>query len=75
MLGISKTTASDRRPESLLSVPEFAAVLGVTPSCIRAWVHKRRVRYHKIGRLVRLPQSELDRLLTESAVPARSAAR
>jgi excisionase family DNA binding protein len=57
--------------DQLLSIPEFAKVLGVTHSCVRRWVLERRVSFVKIGRLVRIPAAELDRLIAEGTRPAR----
>jgi excisionase family DNA binding protein len=47
----------------LLSVPDFANKLGVSDSCVRAWILRRRITIVKVGRLVRVPSSEIDRLL------------
>jgi excisionase family DNA binding protein len=55
----------------LLSVPQFAEALGVTVSCIRRFLLERKIAYTKVGRLVRIPASEVDRLITEGMRPAR----
>lgn len=57
----------------LLNIPEFAELLGVTQSCIRRWILERRITVIKIGRLVRIPQAEFDRLIAEGTRPARRA--
>ncbi len=58
--------------ELLLTVPEFAARLAVTPSCVRRWILLRRIACVKVGsRLVRLPESEASRLLAEGFRPRR----
>jgi excisionase family DNA binding protein len=49
----------------LFSVPQFAEALGVTVACCRRWTLERRVTFTKIGRLVRIPASEADRLIAE----------
>ena len=54
-----------------LSVPEFATSLRVTQSGVRRWILERRIAYIKIGRLVRIPVSELERVLTEGHRPRR----
>lgn len=56
---------------ALLSVPEFAALLGVTPACIRRWVLERKIATVKLGRLIRVPASEADRLISSGLRPAR----
>ncbi len=52
------------------TVPETAAALGVSVHTIRAWIAQHRLSYLKLGRAVRIPQSEIDRVLREAAVPA-----
>ena len=49
--------------QMLLTVPEFARRLTVTPSCVRRWIATRRIAFIKVGRLVRIPESEVDRII------------
>jgi excisionase family DNA binding protein len=49
----------------LLKVDEFAAALGVRPSCIRRWILERRISSVKVGRLVRIPALEIERMINE----------
>ena len=56
---------------TLLSVPQFADALGVTPACIRRWVLERKITTVKLGRLIRVPASEVDRLVSSGLRPAR----
>jgi len=58
---------------SLLSVPQFAAALGVTPACIRRWILERKITTVKLGRLIRVPSSEVERLVNTGLRPARPA--
>lgn len=53
-----------------LTIPAAAARLGVTEATIRAWVWRRKIAYRKIGRAVRIPQSEIDRINNEGMRPA-----
>jgi excisionase family DNA binding protein len=55
----------------LLTVPEFAAALRVKPSCIRRWIRESKITVVKIGRLVRLPSSEAERIVQLGTRPAR----
>jgi excisionase family DNA binding protein len=55
----------------LLTVTEFAQMLGVTVACIRRWLLERRITFSKIGRLIRIPASEVDRLIAEGLHPAK----
>lgn len=52
------------------TVPEAARALGISVHTIRAWIAQRRIGYLKLGRSVRIPQEEIDRILRDSAVPA-----
>lgn len=49
----------------LLTIPEFAARLNVTIACIRRWIIEKRVTTVKLGRLVRIPATEADRLVED----------
>ena len=56
----------------LLAVSEFAEALGVTVACCRRWILERRVTFTKIGRLVCIPATEVDRLIAEGLHPAKA---
>jgi excisionase family DNA binding protein len=47
----------------LLTVEEFATALRVKPSCIRRWIREARITVVHVGRLVRLPASEVNRIV------------
>jgi excisionase family DNA binding protein len=57
--------------ETLLSVPQFASALGVTPACIRRWILERKITVVKLGRLVRVPAGEVERLVNAGLRQAR----
>jgi len=57
----------------LMSIAQFAELLGVTQSCVRRWVLERRISVVKVGRLVRIPVAEFDRIVTEGTRTARPA--
>jgi excisionase family DNA binding protein len=57
----------------LLNIPQFAELLGVTQSCIRKMVLEQRISVVKVGRLVRIPATEIDRIVAEGTRPARRA--
>ena len=54
----------------LLRVNEFAAVLDVTPACVRRWLLERKIASVRIGRLVRIPRDEAKRLVESGFRPA-----
>jgi excisionase family DNA binding protein len=51
-------------PESaLLTIGEFAQALRIKPSCVRRWLSERKITRVHVGRLVRIPASEVYRLI------------
>jgi excisionase family DNA binding protein len=54
----------------LLTIPEFAAALRVKPSCVRRWVGENKVTFVHVGRLVRIPASEVERIISVGTRPA-----
>lgn len=55
----------------LLTVDEAAAALTLKPKTIRVWIASRRISYVRLGeRAIRIPVSEINRLLEEGLVPA-----
>ncbi len=57
--------------EQLLRIPEVAEQLTLRPVTIRAWLVRRKLAYLRIGRSIRIPRSEVDRVLSEGMVPRR----
>jgi len=59
-------------PEKLLRVSDGARELALKESTLRAWILSRRIRVVRIGRrAIRIPMSEVVRLIEEGTVPAR----
>jgi excisionase family DNA binding protein len=56
-------------------VSEAAELLGLKESTLRKWFLLRKCGYRKIGAAVRVPESEIKRLLNGNYVPARPEAR
>jgi len=54
----------------MLTVKECAGALGLTEATIRAWIYQRRLAYVKLGRSVRIPRDQIDKLLLENMIPA-----
>jgi len=63
----------NKQPSVLLSVQEFAEALNITVACVRRWILERRVATVKLGRLIRIPASEVERLVESGLRPARPA--
>ena len=51
--------------ERKLRVSEFAKSVGYKASTIRKKLLRREISYHKIGRIIVIPESEVDRLLAD----------
>jgi excisionase family DNA binding protein len=55
-----------------LTVSEFADALGITKACVRRWLLERHVTSTRVGRLVRIHSSEIERLVSSGLRPART---
>ena len=55
----------------VLTTKEFAKAVGWAPVTVRSWIAQGRIEYVKLGRSVRIPVSELNRLIVAGTVPAR----
>lgn len=58
--------------DSLLTVTEVSERLNLRPSTIRMWISKSKLAHLKLGRSVRVPESEVTRVIEESTIPARA---
>lgn len=54
----------------LWKVPEAAPRLRIAEKTLWAWIGARRIGVHRVGRSVRVPESEIQRILVEGFVPA-----
>ena len=54
----------------LLTVEAAAASLGLKPTTLRAWIARRRLAIVRLGRAVRIPSDEVERLIERGFVPA-----
>ncbi|MGH9403914.1 MAG: helix-turn-helix domain-containing protein [Terriglobia bacterium] len=55
---------------TLLRVDEAANALALRPKTIWCWIGQRKIAVHRVGRAVRIPQSEIFRILDEGYTPA-----
>ena len=53
------------------TVDEAAAKLEIKSATVRSWVLHRKIKFRKIGRSVRIPNEEIERILNEGTVPAK----
>lgn len=54
----------------LLTVKGTAEALTLKPKTIWTWIALRKLATYKIGRCVRIPATEVERILTEGLTPA-----
>lgn len=54
-----------------LTVKQAATELNVSVHTIRAWLARRHIGCVRLGRAVRIPAAEIDRLVERGTVPAR----
>lgn len=54
-----------QQTEQMRTVDETAEQLALRTTTIRRKILERKIRFCKIGRSVRIPQSEIDRLIRE----------
>jgi excisionase family DNA binding protein len=56
--------------ETARTIQQSAQELGLSPATLRAWIRQRRIGYIRLGRAVRIPASEIRRLIEQGTVPA-----
>lgn len=52
------------------TVVEAASELGLSVHTVRAWVAARRIAHIRFGRAIRIPATEIRRLIEDNTVPA-----
>jgi len=60
-----------KESDSNLTVDQTAKVLNLSPFTIRAWIGQRRLGHVRLGRAIRVPMSEINRLLEAGTRPAK----
>lgn len=55
----------------MLTVREAAERLGLKEATLRAWIGQRRVSVVRLGRAIRIPLQEVQRLIAEGTIPAK----
>jgi excisionase family DNA binding protein len=56
--------------EQARTTRQAAEELGLSEATIRAWIRHRRIGYVRLGRAVRIPASEIHRIVERGTVPA-----
>ncbi len=60
------TVRADNQPRT---VEQAAAELNLSKATIRAWIAQRRLGHVRLGRAVRIPADEIERVLRAGYVP------
>jgi excisionase family DNA binding protein len=58
-----------------LTVRQAADVLNLSQATIRAWLARRKLGHVRLGRAIRIPQTEIQRILSQGMIPAREQRR
>lgn len=58
--------------QPLKTVVHVAQDLGLATVTVRTWLAQRRIKYVKLGRSIRIPDSEVQRLIEQGTVPERA---
>ena len=59
------TQETNKDIQQLLSPQQFADKIAVSRWTIYAWIQEGRIEAIKLGRLVRIPEAELERIIEE----------
>ena len=60
---------------NLVTVNRTAEELTLKPSTIRVWIKQRRLGHVRLGRAIRIPATEIQRVIDEGYVPPQLDAR
>lgn len=59
------------KTEPPVSVAKAATDLNLSIHTVRAWIAQRRIAHVRLGRAIRIPVSEIQRLLNSGLTPVR----
>lgn len=54
-----------------LRVEQAAGALDLSVACLRVWIARRKIGIVRLGRAIRIPYTEIERLIAEGSVPAK----
>lgn len=69
---LMQTKTNRHPPQSfgqILTLQEAADRLNLSIHTLRSWKAQRRIGYIQLGRAIRIPASEVERLLAENTIP------
>ena len=67
----SQPAANVSSESRVLTSKQFANAIGVSEASVRRWTMEGKINMVKFGRLVRIPRTEIQRLMDEGAIPVR----
>jgi excisionase family DNA binding protein len=56
--------------QKLRTIADAASELGLAPITLRTWIAKRKIGCVRLGRSLRIPVSEIERLIERGTIPA-----
>ena len=62
---MDRREVSEVGPSEVFTVTQVSAALGISEGLVRALIREKRLRALRLGRIWRVPRSELDRFLKE----------
>jgi len=68
-LGVSEVDMTSQK--RMVNVQQAAEELGLSVACVRKWIAQRRMEYVRLGRAIRVPGAEIDRLIAEGTIPTK----
>ena len=56
--------------QKLKTIAAAASELGLAPITLRTWISKRKISCVRLGRSLRIQQSEIEKLIAQGTIPA-----
>jgi excisionase family DNA binding protein len=72
LLGTDRKVDGMTPQPRMVDVKHAAEELGLSVACVRKWIAERRIQYVRLGRAIRVPCAEIERLISEGTIPARA---
>jgi excisionase family DNA binding protein len=60
-----------QKGQNMLTTQQTADRLGLSQGAVKKMIYRRQITFVKIGRSVRIPENEVDRLIQANVVPRR----
>lgn len=64
-----RSDCQEDTPQQLLTVPEVCAELRIGQTLLRALIRRGDIRAVRLGRLIRIPRSEVERIVSGEPTP------